>query len=138
MTKLKNVWNVILKSYHTCKTHPEELHVPKIWCSVLFLNKKWNMEFWPYDKTKNVWNVILKFLTRVRNHPEELLVLQNFITVLFLMSKVLYCLQRKNRKMIFWGRGVLLDEFLHMSELSTFHSVQLLIWSYGLKTDYLH
>ena len=32
------------------------------------------------------------------------------------------------------GRGVLRDEFLHMWELSTFHSLQLSISSYGLKT----
>ena len=40
-----------------------------------------------------------------------------------------HCTQ-KNRKIKFLGRGVLRDEFLHMWELSTFHSLQLSISSY--------
>ena len=43
-------------------------------------------------------------------------------------------LASKKHKIKFLGRGVLRDEFLHMWELSTFHSLQLSISSYGLKT----
>ena len=45
-------------------------------------------------------------------------------------------LASKNHKIKFLGRGVLRDEFLHMWELSTFHSLQLSISSYyyGVKT----
>ena len=43
-----------------------------------------------------------------------------------------FCAQ-KTRKIKFLGRGVILDEFLHMWELSTFHVLQFWIWSYVLK-----
>jgi len=40
---------------------------------------------------------------------------------------------QKQSKIKFMGLEVLRDEFLHIWELSTFHSLQLSIWSCGLK-----
>ena len=49
-------------------------------------------------------------------------------------SRCLYFLSSKNRQFTFLRRGVLRDESLNMSKLSTFDSLSLSISSYGLKT----
>ena len=86
-------------------------------------------------KSKNVRNVILKVLTYVRTHPEELLV-PNIWQINFVIWSwthfLTFCAQ-KTRKIRFWGRGVLRDEFLHMWELSGWQSEHFLILSYGPK-----
>ena len=45
MTKLKNVWNVILKVLTCVRTHPEELLVPKISIFVFFEDTGSRMDF---------------------------------------------------------------------------------------------
>ena len=75
--------------------------------------------------------------------PEDLnsifwLFFKKRIVLFFFILLPLSCFSRSykivDRKLKFLRRGILRDEFLHVWELSTFHSVQLSISSYGLKT----
>ena len=128
------------ESSHTCKKSSRRAPCPtgQNFITVLFLMSKVlhclqsknqeNEIFWP--RSSSGW-----VLAYVRTFRMTFQTFFNF--VIWSWTTFLTVYNPETRKMKFWGRGVLLDEFLHMSELSTFHFLQLLIWSYGLITDSL-
>ena len=68
MTKLKNVWNVILKVLTYVRTHPEELLVQKISFSCFLRPASQEWRLGPYDKIEKC----------LKCHPESSYIHKNF------------------------------------------------------------
>ena len=80
-----------------------------------------------FSKLLNSWYIRRK----VEKRLSDLYVFFEFSSPFFVFLPFLL---KQSMKIKFLGRGVLRDEFLHMWELSTFHSLQLSISSYDVKT----
>ena len=83
---------------------------------------------WFFSKLLYSWWYIRR---KVEKRLSDLYVFFEFSSPFFVFLPFLL---KQSMKIKFLGRGVLRDEFLHMWELSTFHSLQLSISSYDVKT----
>ena len=144
MMKLKVVENEKLKVLTCVRTHPEELLALKIWFCVFFHVQFFHfykvvdgnkLISWPFVLKKpgksNFWDEEFFGMSSYTCENFQLFILYNFQ---FHHMVLKWVLTSKKRKIKFLGRRVLRDEFLHMWKLSTFHSLQLSISSYDVKT----